>query len=191
MMKKLSKINENVFDDMLKRGQDGVARREDDVDLFKDIVDFLTYLQDLYAGKHHIGISGAAQTLPYMLCITVPYRLAGTKEVNGRTTFSFTEIKMVYNNRKKKYLQIAFDVPENDPGFLDTVKSKYNVDKAEPVGGGTYGIGTIMMRVGNFQAGEYCITPDDGEEITNSFCIGVIDFFLANVRNPELKKRIR
>ena len=159
-MKRLSKINETYWSRMNRRAQGTLDRKEDRINVDDlNVVEFHKYLLDNYM---------------------VTYTCHGLNDIKDNPNEYILEIPILkYHNDKRycyrliyKYQKSKKDVHMSNmalnisyPYLLDVLKKEFNVE---------------------ITTGFVFISPRDGSECTNSFCIKVIKTILKNAKEEDL-----
>ena len=169
-MKKLSKILESTWGDMVRRAEGEQVRKEIDPFFDRDVNtlskgEFTDYLNIHY----EFLMDREVMSSEYSYDIGVPIHVYHKSPCQGyqylNITFSST------SDDAKELVNVCLNLTPREPSGLYTkMRKKFNIER-RPKSHWSY------------------ITPLDGSKLTNSFCLEVIDFLMENVKIPLLKKK--
>ena len=163
-MKKLSKIDESAWGDMMRRGSGESIRTEDDVNLL-DVDGLTAYLRKNYRIDDPLTIT---RLIGNGGCIYVSLY----EDTDGYDYILMYE--HIDNGDKKLYL--SGGVKEVSEDIFNEMKNKYKVTVLNDYDPDGHPLGNIMVE------------PNDGRNITNKFFIEFLDFIIERIEKPLTKK---
>lgn len=154
-----SKTNESVWGDIRKQGLGDTLKKEDDPFVDRDIDSLSKYEFCDYLNFHYEPLMGRSiHTNEHTREVTIPIYIHQ----------GYAHMYATFND-DSKLVDISLPLTQkNPPRLYNRMCKKFNVIHTRP-------------------HWSY-IKPIDGDELTNTFCLEVIDFILENVNHPLLKK---
>ena len=156
----MKKLSESVWGNIRRKSLGQEVRTEDDVNRlrFDDFYDYITERYKFEVKPYFNKDSKSMFMLPLFWI---------DKEKNQSEAFIF------FQNDNIKHLRVTPELEKGYEHLYDIIKEKYSIQTYNP--NQTY-ISRDKLNI---------ISPKDGSETTNAFCLEVFDFILENVDDKE------